>query len=152
LPNKVKQIIAASRENKWEKTASGQLIIADETLELDEFALKLEPKNIEGAKALSNSDCVVILKMEITSELYSEGLARDLVRFIQQARKDSGLDISDRIEIKIEFEAGAEKEALQNAIAQHKDFINQQTLSLFKDEVVHRHCCSSDELKCKIYF
>jgi isoleucyl-tRNA synthetase len=152
LPNKVKQIIAASRENKWEKTASGQLMIADETLELDEFALKLEPKNIEGAKALSNSDCVVILKMEITSELYSEGLARDLVRFIQQARKDSGLDISDRIEIKIEFEAGAEKEALQNAIAQHKDFINQQTLSLFKDEVVHRHCCSSDELKCKIYF
>jgi isoleucyl-tRNA synthetase len=120
-------------------------------LAADEFALKLEPKNDSCAKALSNSDCVVILNMEISQELYSEGLARDLVRFIQQARKESGLDISDRIKMKIEFEEGAEKEALQNAISKHKDFISQQTLGIFADKDEYKHFSFSEELKCKVF-
>jgi isoleucyl-tRNA synthetase len=66
----------------------------------------------------------VILDVELTDELIAEGLARDLVRMIQQARKDAGLHVSDRIELAL-----FAPEAITNAAQVHRAYIAEQTLA-----------------------
>ncbi len=65
------------------------------------------------------------LNTSLTPELQSEGTARELVRHIQSARKKAGLNVDDRIELKVESEA---KEVIE-ALASHKDVISSETLA-----------------------
>jgi isoleucyl-tRNA synthetase len=126
LPSKMKEIIALSKNNQWE-LKGGKLLIANELLSEDEFSIILEPnKNIKAAKALSDNSGLIILDLNISPELYDEGIARDLVRFIQQARKDTGLDVTDRIILEIEA-----MQDITRIIESYKEFINEQTLSEF---------------------
>ncbi|MBN67544.1 MAG: isoleucine--tRNA ligase, partial [Rickettsiales bacterium] len=124
LPQKVKQIIPASKKGEWEMQGDA-LHIAGEVLQPEEFELKLEPKQgVEGAAALSTNDALVVLDLNITPELAAEGLARDLVRMIQQARKDAGLDISDRIALRLQV-----PDNVVGAVTGFADYISEQTLA-----------------------
>lgn len=127
LAHKMKDIIAASKKGEW-KIESELLSISGETLSGEEFSLKLEPKSARGAKALSSNDGVIIMNLEIDRELMLEGLARDIVRAIQQARKDAGFHISDRVVVSIESTGDTIE-----AIAQYQSLICEQTLSSFGD-------------------
>ncbi len=126
LPEKMKQILPASKKGEW-KQAGGTVEIAGEKLLPGEFTLQLEPKPEykDRAQALSTNDALVILDTTITPELELEGIARDLVRMIQQARKDGGLNVSDRIRLAI-----SGPDLTQKAIAAHKPYIMEQTLSV----------------------
>ena len=66
----------------------------------------------------------VVLDTEVTPELAAEGLARDLVRAVQQARRDAGLDVSDRIALTIGGSAG-----VQAAARTHESLIAGETLA-----------------------
>jgi isoleucyl-tRNA synthetase len=66
----------------------------------------------------------VILDTTVTPELAAEGLARDVVRAVQQARRDAGFDVSDRIQLRL---AGAEE--VRSAIQAHADLIKNETLA-----------------------
>lgn len=125
LPHKVKDIIIASKNHQWQLT-SEHLIIAGEQLNKDEFSLVLQPKNVKGTKSLANNHGLILLDLDITKELYEEGIARDLVRFIQQARKDANFAISDRIFLEIIGELD-----FMLIVQQHSQFILEQTLSEF---------------------
>jgi len=125
LPNKMKEIIASSRKNEW-RIEGTNLLISGELLNKDEFSINLDPKALKGTKALSDNSGLVILNLDISPELYDEGIARDLVRSIQQARKDADLDITDRIMIAIDT-----KNDISRIIESYKDFIQEQTLSEF---------------------
>ncbi|WP_375318634.1 isoleucine--tRNA ligase [Candidatus Tisiphia endosymbiont of Oplodontha viridula] len=125
LPHKVKDIIIASKNHQWQLT-SEHLIIAGEQLNKDEFSLVLQPKNAKGTKSLANNHGLILLDLDITKELYEEGIARDLVRFIQQARKDANFAISDRIFLEIIGEPD-----FMLIVQQHSQFILEQTLSEF---------------------
>lgn len=125
LPHKVKDIIIASKNHQWQLT-SEHLIIAGEQLNKDEFSLVLQPKNVKGTKSLANNHGLILLDLDITKELYEEGIARDLVRFIQQARKDANFAISDRIFLEIIGEPN-----FMLIVQQHSQFILEQTLSEF---------------------
>ena len=131
LPHKVKDIVAASKQGQWSKSADGQLLIASELLEPDEFTLKLEAKGGNGYKVLSGFDCVVVLDLDISPQLYLEGVARDVVRFIQQARKECNLHITQRILIRLDCQNPDERVLLDQVVAQYAAFINEQTLSSF---------------------
>jgi len=48
---------------------------------------------------LAGGEGVVLLDLEVTAELEAEGLTRDLIRLVQQARRDAGLHVSDRIDL-----------------------------------------------------
>jgi len=61
----------------------------------------------------------VMIDARLTPELKAEGLARDVVRLVQDARKDAGLDVADRIELHL----GTDAEPLRAAIAAHRDTI-----------------------------
>ena len=52
---------------------------------------------------LRTNDVVVVLDTEVTAELEAEGLARDLIRHVQQARKDAGFEVTDRIAVEVRW-------------------------------------------------
>ncbi len=130
LPTKMKNIIGLSKQGKWEYDGK-DLIIADEKLSPEEYSLILQPKNtsdvkIRGAKALSNNQAMILLDLNITKELENEGIARDIIRLVQQARKEAGFDVSDRI--KLELKSSLD---LNPILSTHEQLICEQTLSSF---------------------
>lgn len=124
LPDKIKQIIPLSKQGKWEKLADGRIKIADEVLEKTECDILLEPKDKKGAAPLSSNDALVVLDLNITEELKNEGIARDIVRLIQQARKEADLNITDRINISVKA-----PEAFAHALKTNSSYISEQTLA-----------------------
>ena len=66
----------------------------------DEVIITETPR--EGWSVASDSGATVALDLEITPELRLAGLARDAIRLIQEARKNSGLDVADRIAVRWE--------------------------------------------------
>jgi isoleucyl-tRNA synthetase len=60
----------------------------------------------------------------VTEELEQEGVARDAIRHVQQARKDAGLDVSDRIHLSISTD-----QVTLTALKKHADFISEETLA-----------------------
>jgi isoleucyl-tRNA synthetase len=67
----------------------------------------------------------VVLDTTVTPELAAEGLARDVVRAVQQARRDAGLDISDRISLTVT----GDDEVWQATVA-HQQLIMEETLAM----------------------
>lgn len=123
LKDKMKDIIKASKMGLW-KQVHNKIAILDEVLEESEYKLILEPK-IEGAlKTLQHSNGIVMLNIEISHELYLEGLARDLIRGVQQIRKTADLQVADRISLNIQ----ASGDVLL-AIKHFTRLIEEQTLS-----------------------
>ena len=66
----------------------------------------------------------VVLDTVVTPELEAEGLARDVVRGVQQARKDAGLEVSDRISLTV-----GGSDATRAAVEAHRDLIATETLA-----------------------
>lgn len=137
LPEKIKQIIPAAKKGQWKQRADGRVDVAGETLQKNEFTLLLEPKPEykDRAQALSTNDALVILDTAITPELRAEGYARDLIRLIQQARKDAGLHVTDRIHLKLRV-----SDELKDALHAHQDTIAQQVLAVSLTESDMQGC------------
>ena len=129
LPHKMKDIIAATKQGQWKQLPSGELEVGGERLVAGECELTLLPKQAEGAQGLPTNDALVILDLTLTPELKQEGIARDMVRFIQQSRKEADLHISDRIELRVE----SDSQDVQAAVKQFKDYIGEQTLAISVD-------------------
>lgn len=125
LGNKMKEITIAAKDRKWEKISDSQIKIAGEILNDDEFEIKLITKNPRNTVALPSNDCLVELDTNITKELEEEGLARDIVRAIQQNRKDANLDISSHIKIKLY----STHQQLLEVIKSYQNYIAEQTLA-----------------------
>ena len=64
-----------------------------------EFDLRLRPSEPESCRSLTGEIGVVALDLETTPELEAEGTARDVIRLVQRARRDAGLQVTDRIEL-----------------------------------------------------
>jgi isoleucyl-tRNA synthetase len=75
---------------------------------------------------LPGNDLVVSLSLEISEELELEGLARDLVRQVQEARKKVGLDVSDHIKLSLDFTHAPE---LRQAVGAHQEMVAGETLA-----------------------
>lgn len=84
----------------------------------------------------------VNLDLNVTLELEQEGLVRELIRLIQNARKKADFNVEDRISLKIE----SDYQKLNDAIKTFSDLINQETLSRFNQEL-DQNCSFSEELK-----
>lgn len=102
---KIKEITLAAKEGKWQKISDNEIEIAGVKLLDDEFEIKLTTKNQDEKKfaiaALPTNDCLIQLDIEVTKDLEDEGIARDIVRAVQQNRKDADLNISDHIKLQV---------------------------------------------------
>ncbi|MBP5438753.1 MAG: isoleucine--tRNA ligase [Treponema sp.] len=93
-------------------------------VELSSENVIVERSEKEDLKVLNEGTLTVGLETKITPELKNEGFARDLVRGIQNQRKESGFEITDRITLKVSGDA-----ELKEAFAAFKDFIANETLA-----------------------
>ena len=92
-------------------------------LEPDEVVIETKPK--ENFVLLESNGSLLGLDTYLTADLLSEGIARDLVRHIQELRKEADLEINDRIYL---YYQGSKK--IKQAFTQHADYIKTETLSL----------------------
>jgi isoleucyl-tRNA synthetase len=110
-----------------EMTASGKvtLTLDGQPVELDSEDIQVRLQAKPGWAAAQGAGCVVVLATELTLELIDEGKARDLVRIIQDRRKELDLQFTDRIEVGI---VGASAD-LRRAIEANRDYLCSETLA-----------------------
>lgn len=123
--SKLKDILIAQKNGKWE-IINGKLNIAG--AELDDSLFSINYKTADGIKAIhcKNFNLLVMIDTEISKDLVIEGLARDIIRIVQQTRKDNNLAISDRINVVLE----TKDRIFSEVLSQWKDYICNQTLAL----------------------
>ena len=124
IGKQVQQVIAAAKAGDWSLDGDG-VVVGGVPLVEGEFSLELELADPAAAVVFLPGSGFVLLDTVVTPELEAEGLARDVIRAVQQARKDSGLDVSDRIALTI---GSSDAEALA-AIEAHRELIGGETLA-----------------------
>jgi isoleucyl-tRNA synthetase len=123
----IERIAAGSREGGWVEDVQVTLNIEGEDIKFPPGTIIVESSSPAGLAVAEEGGYMVALNTEITEELRREGLARDLVRNVQDARKDAGLQISDHIRLFLQM-----PDALADAIRPHRDYLASETLA---DEV-----------------
>ncbi|WP_405537900.1 isoleucine--tRNA ligase [Streptomyces antimycoticus] len=109
----------ALREGNASVVVDGETVV----LSPDEVIITETPR--EGWSVASDAGATVALDLEITPELRRAGLARDAIRLIQEARKNSGLDVADRIALRWE----TADEELRQALTDHAGLIADEVLA-----------------------
>lgn len=117
-------VMKAARAGDWRLNDDGTVEVAGHTLDAGEFSLALDAMEGLAAAPLPDNSAVCVLDTEVTAELRAEGLARDLVRIVQQARKDADLEVSERIELRLSLSDG-----VAEAIRCHETYIADQVLA-----------------------
>jgi isoleucyl-tRNA synthetase len=97
LGAKVQEVRAALAAGENELGDDGIVRVAGEQLAVGEYELRSHAR--EGFEAQTDGSLVVAIDTRITDELALEGTARDVVRFLQNVRKELGFDVSDRIAV-----------------------------------------------------
>ena len=101
-PDRIPVLIKAIKTGSFRMTEDAAVLTIDgqeETLNSDIILVTYQAK--DGGHIMSEHGIVVSLDLTITDELRAEGVARDMVRMIQDARKQSGCEIADRIVLEI---------------------------------------------------
>lgn len=122
--SRLKDILQAQKEGNFE-VKNSVLYIAGVEIPENLFKITYKPNNGTKAVICSEHNVLVMMDTNITPELQIEGLARDLVRTIQQTRKDKNLQISDHIDTEIY----ATDDVFNNVINEWGEYIKEQTLS-----------------------
>ena len=121
------KVIVAVKKGDW--SINGDEVIAGGVaLEPHEFHIKLvaaagDTEKIASA-ALADGQGIVLLNIELTDALLAEGAARDIVRMVQQARREAGLAVSDRIVLTLGL-----PELLQSQVSLFETYIASETLA-----------------------
>ncbi len=106
----------------------GRVTAAGIELDPGEYELRLAAADAGSTSALPGNAGLIALDTRVTPELAAEGAARDVVRVVQQARRDAGLSVSDRIRLAI----GADG-AVADAVRAHAGFVAAETLAVSLD-------------------
>jgi isoleucyl-tRNA synthetase len=134
LGKEVQTVIKAHKTGDW-TVENGTVTVGGVELLDGEYTLKLVADDSIGdgmaSTGLGRSGGVVALDIRVTEELEVEGRARDLIRLVQQARRDADLHVSDRIALTISAET-----ATVDAVARHLDLIATETLATSVETVI----------------
>ncbi|MGB2978258.1 MAG: DUF5915 domain-containing protein, partial [Propionicimonas sp.] len=84
----------------------------------------------EGWSVVNEQGETVALDLELTPELVTAGLAREVIRLVQEARKTSGFEVSDRITVTYAIDDSAAGRAIAAAIATHQQLIADEVLAV----------------------
>ena len=138
LGKQVQVAIKASKSGDWTIADDGTVTVAFDTID---GGLALVDGEYELVTVVASSDDgtereaaavlpggFLVLNIELTDELVAEGIARDTIRAIQQARKDAGLNVSDRINLTV----SAPQETLE-ALRTHEELVTGETLAVSLD-------------------
>ena len=144
-------INALDKEDIHEIEQKGEL-----TLEIDNKSINLQlsdveitSQDIEGWLVASSGALTVALDITINEDLKNEGIARELVNRIQNLRKDSGYEVTDKISIKIEKDGHIEK-----AITDYEDYLKSETLTaelIYEERLEEGTVITFDDVNTKLF-
>ncbi len=112
LGGAVQAVLQAAKTGDWSREDDGAVTVGGHVLQAGEFELALETpadvaatpvRYVDPEGRTVDTGLVVALDTTVTAELYAEGVARDLVRLLQQARRDAGFDVTDRIVVSLDL-------------------------------------------------
>jgi isoleucyl-tRNA synthetase len=113
LGKQTQQVIKAVKSGDWSR--DGDTVTAGGVeLRDGEYALRLVVDGDGASTPLGGTDGVVVLDTDLTPELAAEGTTRDLVRLVQQARRDAKLQVSDRIVLSLGLPASLREQVAAN--------------------------------------
>jgi len=128
LISKEIQGFSADQINQLDKQGTLDIVIAGNSVTLSLEDVEITSQDIEGWLVANSNGITVALDITLTEELKNEGIARELVNRIQNIRKDSGFEVTDKIKIQIKRNG-----ILEEAISKNEDYIKSETLT---DELV----------------
>ena len=120
--------------NAFEKAGSFDLKVNDQDVQLDRADVEIISEDIPGWLVANEGRLTVALDITVTEELRKEGLARELVNRVQNLRKSSGFDITDKVNLFI-----LSNDMIDDAIREYRDYIANQVLAAsieIEDEAV----------------
>jgi isoleucyl-tRNA synthetase len=124
LGGDVQKVIRAVKAGEWTTGADGVVSAAGIALLPGEYDRRLVATDRGATTELPGSSGLVVLDTEVTAELAAEGMARDLIRVVQQARRAAELDVSDRITLTVDA-----PDEVVAAAREHEAFLTSETLA-----------------------
>ncbi len=124
LISKAIQAFTQEQINELEKKGQISLEISENSIILSSQEVEITSQDIPGWLVASDNGITVALDITITEELKKEGIARELVNRIQNIRKDSGFEVTDKIKVEIQTEA-----EIAEAIQANLEYIQTETLT-----------------------
>ncbi|MBQ1874164.1 MAG: isoleucine--tRNA ligase [Paludibacteraceae bacterium] len=118
------EINAMTQDQIAQMEAEGTYTLHDTPYTLVAEDVEILTEDMPGWLVANNGILTVALDIELTDELIEEGVARELVNRIQNLRKSSGLEITDRIRVEIE-----DQETIHNAVLHCQEYIAAQVLA-----------------------
>jgi isoleucyl-tRNA synthetase len=142
-----KKIQDLSQEKINELDRNGLLIIdlSGNSITLSKEDVEISSQDIEGLLVANSGTITVALDITLTEDLKNEGIARELVNRIQNLRKDSGFEVTDKIVVHLQ-----KNSALEQAVNQNETYIMSETLTLkiiFEDKIENGSPIEFDEIK-----
>ncbi|MDN3678537.1 isoleucine--tRNA ligase [Flavobacterium paronense] len=121
-----KEIQSFTAEQINELDAKGELtlVISGNKLLLTSNDVEISSQDIPGWLVANANGITVALDITLTEELVKEGIARELVNRIQNLRKDSGFEVTDKIKVQLQ-----DNDALEKAVNANQDYIKSETLT-----------------------
>ena len=123
LGKKTQQVISGVKKGEWTREGD-EIVVAGERLQPGEYTLRLVADSTTASAALDDGTGVVLLDVELTADLEAEGQARDVIRAVQQARREAQLAVTDRITLTL----GVANE-VRARLEPYLDMVRSETLS-----------------------
>ncbi|CAA9196345.1 isoleucine--tRNA ligase [Flavobacterium collinsii] len=148
LISKEIQSFSADQISQLDKQGALDIVIAGNTVTLSLEDVEITSQDIEGWLVANSNGITVALDITISDELKNEGIARELVNRIQNIRKDSGFEVTDKIKVQIKRSG-----LLEEAILKNEDYIKSETLTddlVFVDALENGTEIEFDDIKTVI--
>ena len=131
--------------NELDKAGEITIVSSEKSITLTIEDVEISSQDIPGWLVANSNGITVALDITISDELRKEGIARELVNRIQNIRKDSGFEVTDKIKVQIQ-----NNEIIEQAVAANESYIKSETLTnelIFVSEINNGTEIEFDELK-----
>ncbi|MEO5775584.1 MAG: isoleucine--tRNA ligase, partial [Flavobacterium sp.] len=142
------QNLTADQINELDSKGELSLVISGNSIILTSEDVEISSQDIPGWLVANANGITVALDITLTEELIKEGIARELVNRIQNLRKDSGFEVTDKIKVHLQTNNGLEK-----AVAANENYIKSETLTetlVFVDDLNNGTEIEFDNIKTRI--
>ena len=142
------QCFSSDQINKFEREGEISIFIQEKSIILTLQEVEISSQDIEGWLVANSNGITVALDISISEELHQEGIARELVNRIQNIRKDSGFEVTDKIKVQIQ-----RNRDLETAVINNEAYIKSETLTdllVFVDKLDGGVTIEFDEITTRI--
>ena len=142
------QAFSAEQINQLDKQGTLDIVISGKSIILTSEEVEISSQDIEGWLVANANGITVALDITLSPDLIGEGVARELVNRIQNIRKDSGFEVTDKIKIQLQNNT-----VLENAVSKNKEYIMSETLTnelVFVETIINGTEIDFNDVQTKI--